>query len=104
MPLDFKIIDSATSSANNKHAKKVTERAGYDVDTSRIKRLITATKGSLNSFSLNTTNSNFYTKENWELNDSLGKERVVKIMNNQTTIKPEISYTSVKIDDREFIM
>ena len=32
------------------------------------------------------------------MKDSLGSERVIRVLNNQTTIRPEITHSNIKID------
>jgi hypothetical protein len=98
LPSDFKITDSATLAANDEFAKENLKKAGVAPNAFGTKHLITATKGRSNSFSLQSDNSDGYSIQNWELKDSLGKEMIIKALNNQTTIKPEITPCNVKID------
>lgn len=102
LPTGFTISDSATLAAGNEHARKMVEQSGSKTDFSTIVHLITATKGRLNSFALNSTKSLTYTAENWRFEDSMSKERVLKVLNSSTTIQPVTRYSVETIHSREF--
>jgi len=75
IPADFKIMDSATRAANMAIGKAAVEKTtDLIINTSKLKDLITITKGKLNVFSSNLTLSTIITNENWETADKSAKE------------------------------
>jgi hypothetical protein len=102
LPSDFKITDSVSIAANDEVARYNVMKAGKVPSLSPIRHLLTATKGRLNSFSIQSDTSNYYSILNWESKDSLGKEKVIDVFNSQTTLKPEIIHSIVKIDGVRF--